>query len=406
MSTVPYTFANSVGNIPLAYLDANFSNVKAAANTAGTVTTAAQPNITSVGTLSSLTVTGNVTAANFTGNISGNISNAVYAESAGTAGTVTTATQPNITSVGTLTVLTASGNIRTTGGAFVGSAAGLTNIPGANVTGTVANATSAASATTATSATTAGTVTTAAQPNITSVGTLSSLTVTGNITSSTGIIIGNASGLTNLIGANVTGTVANATYATSAGSATTATAAGTVTTAAQPNITSVGTLSSLTVTGNINSTGNISFGASGNGIMYTDPSGFSVLGTTDATNGSYILGDAGNVLLGAHPTYGVLLTSGSSNVANSRAISWNSGNLDLDVFGVAPGNISNVASITASDKVITTPVPFANLTAVAGARAFINNGNLIASGNFGAQISGGGANIIPVWSDGTNWYIG
>ena len=46
----------------------------------------------------------------------------------------------------------------------------LTSVPGANVTGTVS------------SATTAGTVTTAAQPNITSVGTLASLGVTGGVT--------------------------------------------------------------------------------------------------------------------------------------------------------------------------------------------------------------------------------
>ena len=52
------------------------------------------------------------------------------------------------------------------------------------------------------------------------------------------------------------------------------------------------------------------------------------------------------------------------------------------------------------------PTALANLTAVAGARAFINNGNLVASGNFGAQVGSGGANVVPVWSDGTNWYIG
>jgi hypothetical protein len=51
-----------------------------------------------------------------------------------------------------------------TGSQFNGSGAGLTSIPGGNVTGTVA---------------TAGTVTTAAQPNITSVGTLTSVTVSG-----------------------------------------------------------------------------------------------------------------------------------------------------------------------------------------------------------------------------------
>ena len=84
------------------------------------------------------------------------------------------------------------------------------------------------------------------------------LTASGNITGgnlvTAGLITGNGAGLTNLTGANVTGTVANATYATSAGSAatsTSATTAGTVTTASQPNITSVGTLSSLSVTGNV-----------------------------------------------------------------------------------------------------------------------------------------------------------
>lgn len=55
---------------------------------------------------------------------------------------------------------------------------------------------------------------------------------------------------------------------------------------------------------------------------------------------------------------------------------------------------------------VQTPVALANLTAVAGARAFVNNANLVATGNFGAQISSGGANTVPVWSDGTNWYIG
>jgi hypothetical protein len=60
---------------------------------------------------------------------------------------------------------------------------------------------------------------------------------------------GNAASLSAITGANVTGTVANATFATTAGSATSATTAGTVTTAAQPNITSLGTLVSLTVGG-------------------------------------------------------------------------------------------------------------------------------------------------------------
>lgn len=90
--------------------------------------------------------------------------------------------------------LSASGNVQ---GAYVkGNGSELTSITGANVTGTVSSATSA---------TTAGTVTTNAQPNITSVGTLTSLAVTGNITSgniSTGIVsaTGNISSDTYFVG--------------------------------------------------------------------------------------------------------------------------------------------------------------------------------------------------------------
>ena len=111
-------------------------------------------------------------------------------------------------------------------------------------------------------ATTAGTVTTAAQGNITSVGTLTSLGVNGTVTAvaftaNTGVFTGNGSGLSSLAGANVTGTVANATYATSSGSASSATTAGTVTTAAQPNITSVSTaFTSLTFSNAQSITGN------------------------------------------------------------------------------------------------------------------------------------------------------
>lgn len=73
MSTVPYTFANDTGNIPLSYLDVNFANVKAFADTAGYVTASDQANITSVGTLNSLGVSGNITGGNIStaGNITG-----------------------------------------------------------------------------------------------------------------------------------------------------------------------------------------------------------------------------------------------------------------------------------------------------------------------------------------------
>ena len=77
MSTVPFTFSNQTGPIPLSELDVNFANVKAATITAGTVTTNAQANITSVGTLTGLSVSGNIVGnvlGRVIGNVTGNIS--------------------------------------------------------------------------------------------------------------------------------------------------------------------------------------------------------------------------------------------------------------------------------------------------------------------------------------------
>ena len=315
LSTAAQPNITSVGSLTSLTVtgNANVSNIGGNngvfTTVSGTLSTAAQPNITSVGTLSALGVNGNLTAANInantgafygnaagltnipggniTGNITGNISNANFAAFAAE---VTDASQPNITSVGTLVDLTVTGNASagnfntagkvvastlesnvTTGTApfVVTSTTKVTNL-NADLLDGYSTATTATgntvvirdtdgsfsaniiTATLSGAATTAGTVTTAAQPNITSVGTLTSLGVNGTVTAvaftaNTGVFTGNGSGLSAIAGANVTGTVSSATTA------------GTVTTAAQPNITSVGTLSSLAVTGNA-SAGNVNAG--------------------------------------------------------------------------------------------------------------------------------------------------
>ena len=270
----------------------------------GTLTTNAQPNITSTGTLTSLIVTGNINGGNmtlatgvFTGNgagltnlaganVTGAVSYATTANSvagANVSGTVTSATNAaallqntstSTTVYPTFTTSSANGNSSAVFNTSISANLGNASITATTFVGALSGA--------ATSATTAGTVTTAAQPNITSVGTLTSLGVNGTITAvaftaNTGIFTGNGAGLTNIAGANVTGAVSYATtansvaganvtgavsYATTAnsvaganvsGTVSSATTAGTVTTAAQPNITSVGTLTSLSVSGNISS---------------------------------------------------------------------------------------------------------------------------------------------------------
>ena len=72
MATVPYLFAGQVGPIPLSELDANFASCKASTTVANTVADAAQANITSVGTLTSLSVSGIVDGGNLltTGQVS------------------------------------------------------------------------------------------------------------------------------------------------------------------------------------------------------------------------------------------------------------------------------------------------------------------------------------------------
>jgi len=42
----------------------------------------------------------------------------------------------------------------------------------------------------------------------------------------------------------------------------------------------------------------------------------------------------------------------------------------------------------------------------AGARAMVSDGSVVAAGNFGNVVASGGANVVPVYSDGTNWRIG
>ena len=83
-------------------------------------------------------------------------------------------------------------------------------------------------------------------------------------------------------------------------------------------------------------------------------------------------------------------------------------NLVVDPPALYIGN--NVGQLTAVGTVnnltTTTPTALTNLVPTVGARAFVSDGNIIAAGNFGAQIGSGGANIVPGWSDGIDWYVG
>jgi hypothetical protein len=247
-----------------------------------------------------------IPAANATGTLGVNTS--------GYAATVSGAAQGNITSVGTLTALSVTGNV-TAGNViatYYGSGAGLTSIPGANVTGTVASAATAGTSNsvaganvtgTVASATTAATVSGAAQANITSVGTLTSLSVSGAISAAGNIagnyILGN--------GALLTGVAA------SYGNANVA--------AYLPTYTGAITAATVSATGTITAANFVGNGAGLTGVVASSGSKISN-GTSQAnigsTNGDIVFTVAGTGIVSV-TSAGIINTqaNGVGNIGNS-----------------------------------------------------------------------------------------
>jgi hypothetical protein len=180
-----------------------------------------------------------------------------------------------------------------------------------------------------------------AQSNITSLGTLLNLGVAGNITTSnlsiTGTsnlgnsttanyFIGSGNNLSNIQGANVTGTVANATYATSAGSANAV---------ALANVSGAGNIASLNTDGNAS---NILYG---NGVFANSPVTYdnTNVATFLASYGSNTISTTGNVSVGNIIGNGQALTDiAGNNVSGAVAYA-------TTANSVAVANVSGIGNI-------------------------------------------------------------
>lgn len=109
-----------------------------------------------------------------------------------------------------------------------------------------------------------------------------------------------------------------------------------------------------------------------------------------------------------------------TQINNLSAIDTPSGGDQLPVFSTGNGDARKLAlsrlatwlstameSLTVTQFLRVQPVTTANLpsavTSGAGARAFVTDAN---SATFNAVLVGGGVNIVPVFSDGTDWRIG
>jgi hypothetical protein len=377
------------------------------------VTVAANGNVTMYvtgNTTARLTATSTGVVANGTINVSGNanVGNLGTAQVLASANitspqlisNIATGTAPLIvtstTQVANLSVATAAlATYATTANAVAGAnvsgavsfATTANAVAGANVSGTVANATYATSAG---SATTAGTVTTAAQGNITSVGTLTSLAVNGTVTAvaftaNTGVFTGNGNGLSSLVGANVTGTVANATYAVTAGTANAVAGANVSGTVANANVSIYGAVTTQTtgtfypvfVSGNTTanyaqaSNANLSFNAATGNLSAT------ILSAT------YLRGDGSNIS-NLNISAGSSIVNGTSNVS-------------------IPGSNGNVNTVVAGNTTLVVTGTGANITGTANISGNANVGNL----GFGSGVITGtgnitGGNLIGIIAAGSN----
>jgi len=291
---------------------------------AGTVTTAAQPNITSVGTLTSLAVTANTTSGNFIGALANGNSNVniptangnINFSAEGNANIVViTGTGANISGTANITGNLIAGNI-TAGNITAGSSS---NITGANLVS--ANYFT-------------GTLTTAAQPNISSLGSL------------TGLTVSNATGVVNFTTtANVSlGAIGNLHITGGSGSQY-------LQTDGTGNLTwaSISTSSTL-ANGNSNvnlptANGNINFSAVGNAnILVVTGTGANIAGTLNVSEQSN-LGNVGNVKITGGSSSQYLQTDGTGNltwVSISTSSTLANGNSNVNIPS-ANGNVNFTA---------------------------------------------------------------
>ena len=356
------------------------------ANFAGEVVDSSQPNITSVGTLSNLNVATTITTQYLvvTGNFSvGNLI-ANSANFANFAGEVVDASQPNITSVGILNGLVVSGNIT----------------PNANITYNLGNNTNRFNDLYLANST----IYLGAQQisaNATSVNFSQDIAIAGNL--SAGNLVANSANFANfagtantanaVAGANVSGTVANATFATSAGSANTANSA---TVAASANAVAGANVSGEVANANYASFANIANSA--NSVAVANVSGIGNIATVNLDS------NASNVLFG-NGTFGPEGSTGNANYANfaGTAFSVSGSNVSGEVANANFASYSNVAnsanavaganvSGTVANATFATSAGSAN---TANSATVANSANSVAVGN----VSGIG-NIATVNLDG------
>ena len=136
-------------------------------------------------------------------------------------------------------------------------------------------------------------------------------------------------------------------------------------------------------------TGNIVLNANGFLSTFTD-------------NGQLVLPVSLNTDTIIGPVSNDQITFSSSSLSISAVYS-GAVQLSAGAGGTANGGIwtfGNGIEISPVGPVSKLPAP------TGGARSFVSDSTVAPTGNFGIPVVGGGGNTVPVWADGTMWYIG
>jgi hypothetical protein len=281
--------------------------------------------------------------------------------------TVTNAAQPNITSVGTLTSLTVSANVNAgnvNGGNLVvanyfsGDGGFLSNVSSSYGNANVANYLP------------------------TYAGNIGGIVSTANVAYS--VSVGNVSGIGNIATINLDGNVSNVLHGDGSWSAD-------VTDYGNANVanylpTFAGTVGANRISSNALSGSNVEVSA--NGAVFVFGQGGALYWPAPSPSYQWAIEPNANNEFEIHSHSNVVISTDTSN-ANLH--------FTFDSMGV----------FTAETVVRTIPVTVSALPAAAtvgaGARAFVTDAD---SATFGAPAVGGAANSMPVFSDGTGWFIG
>ena len=393
-----------VGNLILEGAGGSYFAKAAQATNAETVSNAAQPAITSVGSLTAVTVTGNVDAGNVNGTagvftyVSGdgaNLTNvpagAATSITDGTSNVDIPTTDGNVTVgvggtadvlIATSTGVNVTGTLNATG-IITGDAGGISNVVYANVTGTpTLGNISTINIDGNVSNVLRGDGTFAADAD-TAYGDSNVVTLLNafgsNTITTTGVITGVGSGLSGLVGANVTGEVTNAATANAVAGA---------------NVSGeVGFSAVSNSVAGANVSGEVTFAATANAVAYANVSGTPTLGNISTIN---IDGAAANVLYGngvfaAAPgggSYGdsnvvtLLNAFGSNTITTTGVIS----GVGSGLSAIAGGNVSGAVALAtlATDATSANAVAGAN---VSGEVNFAATANAVAGANVSGEVT-------------------